>query len=367
MREIRSFSEEHVAEVAAMHLRVMQGRKGVVSKALEEYFRVIFLRNPWVCPDIHSLVCFENGAPVGFLGIFPRLMQFRGRPIRVGVSTQFIVDRERHRGPAAIELLSRFFKGPQDLCFTDGADDSVHFLWEAAGGHSANAYSFNWIRPLRPLRTAESYIARRKGALGLAGRVLLAGMAPVEYLLAKAPVAALRPPQSPFESRPVNADELLQAIQQIGWREALKPEYEISSFRWLMEQTAAARSRGDLKMATVYSPDGVLSGWYTYWIQPRGTASLLQIGVRRRDQFDSVLLAMFRDAWHQGASSVKGQAIPQYLVNLTNQYCIFRHAHTSVLFQSRDKELVEAIYGGKAALSRLDGECWMHFAGEHWA
>src|SRR5664279_2036080 len=121
MREILNLREEHLPDIAALHLRAMQGRSGVVSRALEDYLREIFLANPWIAPDISSLVCFENGEVIGFLGVVPRSMEFRGRPVRVAVSSQFVVDRQRHRGPAAMELLSRFFGGPQDLSYTDGA------------------------------------------------------------------------------------------------------------------------------------------------------------------------------------------------------------------------------------------------------
>ena len=122
-----------------------------------------------------------------------------------------------------------------------------------------------------------------------------------------------------------------------------------------------------MRLATVREPGGGLAGWYVFQLMPGGHADLLQLGVRRPNQADHVIAALFRDAWEAGASSVKGQAIPPWLVNLSNQYCLFRQANTCVVFHSRDPKIVDAIYRGKAALTRLDGECWMGFSTEDWS
>jgi hypothetical protein len=184
---------------------------------------------------------------------------------------------------------------------------------------------------------------------------------PIDFLLSKVPHSPFGSPQSAYVSRQVSIDGLFERIQAIGWREPLKPSYDLPSFRWLMSQIASGDSREHVRMACVEASDGDPCGWYAYSRQPDGAVSVLQIGVRRRDQFDGVLLALFKDAWQQGAVFVKGQAIPQFLVNLTNQQCLFRQANTSVLIHSRDRELLDTILKGKAALSRLDGESWMRF------
>lgn len=359
--EVRPFAEEHIPDIATLYVKVMQGGGGSAGKALQNYFHDIFFENPWVSPELPSLVYWDRGKLVGFLGVIPRFMEFRGRTIRVAVCSQFMVDREEHRGFGGVELMRLFLRGPQDLSYTDGAGEASHIVWTAAGGQASSLYSFNWLRVLRPLKTVRSFIDRTQGAMRLAGGALLAGAAPVDLVLSKLPHAAFRPPASAHTSKQVTTDELFQCIQELGWREPLQPKYEPTSFRWLITQAAASRPGEDLRMATVHAPDGLVCGWYVYYAKRGGPADVLQIGVRRRDHFDPVLLALFRDAWQQGSSFVRGQAIPQFLVNLTNQNCLFRHPNTSVLFQSRDPDLVDTIYRGKTALSRLDGECWMRF------
>jgi hypothetical protein len=362
MGEIRAFSEEHVPDVAGLYLRAMRGRPGPAGTALQDYFREIFFTNPWVSPEIPPLVYFDRGSVVGFLGVIPRVMEFRGRIIRVATVSQFMVERKQYRGPAAIELLQRFFKGPQDLSCTDGAAEESHIVWRAAGGHGAHLYSFHWLRALRPVQTVRNFVDRTTGTLRLLAEASLGAAAPVDALLARLP-GPFRVPRSTYISSPVSSEDLLRTIREVGWREPLKPSYEAPSFGWLMSQTAATRSRGDLCMTAVRAADGSLCGWHVYYAKRGGPATVLQIGVRRRDQFDGVFAALLRDAWEWGSSSVKGQAMPQFLVNLTQQFCLFRQATTCVLFQSRNPDLTDTIFRGRAALTGLDGERWLDFPG----
>ena len=366
MTEIRAFTEEHVGDVATLFLRAMRGRREAPGAALRDYFGEIFFANPWAAADLPSLVYLSGSAVVGFLGVIPRPMEFRGRRIRAAVATQFMIDRERYRGPAAFELLKRYFAGPQDLSFTDGAAEATLALWSAAGGWGAPLYSFNWLRPLRLLGTARGFASRATGLAGRAARLGMTVAAPLDFVLSHGPHESLRRPVSSCVSKPADAARLFEATQEIPARDPLRPAYDQLSFAWLLAQAARVRCNGELRMATVHTPDGDLCGWYICHAQRRGAASLLQIGVRRRDQFDAVLRAFFRDAWEQGCSFAKGQALPHFLVNLSREYCLFRMANTSTLFHTRDGELKETILSGQAALSRLDGECWLRFAVEDW-
>jgi hypothetical protein len=365
MGETRAFTEEHLPEVAALYMRVMRGRPAGGGQPLESYFRDIFLANPWVCPDITSLVYFSHGKLAGFLGVVPRFMEFRGRIIRVAATSQSMVDRKLRPGLAVYELLERVLQGPQELTYNDGSSEEAYRVSASWGMHGAKLYSFNWIRVLHPVQTARNFSDRAKGGFRLLAKTALAAALPVDTLLSRlsGPFSC---PESSYISERVNDSDLLQCIQKIGWREPLKPFYEPQSFRWLMSQAASASTRGEFCMATVRNPAGELCGWYVYYAKPGGPATVLQIGARGPQHFDHVLIALFRDAWRQGCSSVKGQAIPQYLVSLSNQSCLFRQLCTCVVCHSGDVDLVDTILRGEAALSNLDGEAWMRFSVESW-
>ncbi len=367
MGEIRPFTEEFAEDAAALYFRVMRGQTRPPGETLPKYFCQMLIDNPWASSETPSLVYLENGKLVGTLGVIPRTMEFRGRRILVVTTTQFMVDPEYRRSFAALELLRRCFQGPQDMSWTDGAGEAVGGVWTAAGGRTAPLYSFHWARVLHPLGSARSLLDRAGGSWRLLKGASAVVTVPGDYLLSKLPFGAFRLPASPYSSRLVSAEELFACIQEIGWREPLKPAYELPSFRWMMSEVAKAHSLGELRMTTVQDPKGVRCGWFAYCAKPGGTAYVLQIGVRRRDQFDSTLLALFRDAWQAGCIVVKGQSIPQFLTKLTEQFCLFRHASSAALVQSRDPDLLNTVRAGEAALTFLDGESWLRFSSEDWA
>src|SRR5258706_4330555 len=117
----------------------------------------------------------ENGRIVGFQAVMPRPMQFRGRPIRVAVSCQFMVDPDERRGLIALQLAKACISGPQDLTLADGANVSSQRMWIGLGGTAPLLYNLHWVRPLRPARYMLSLLEGRASfplPLALAARPL---------------------------------------------------------------------------------------------------------------------------------------------------------------------------------------------------
>jgi hypothetical protein len=366
MGEVRSFTEEHADGAARLYLRAVRGQNRQPGKSLAEYFCQLHLSNPWASPEMPALVYLEKGKVVGTLGVVPRTLEFRGRPITIATTSIYMVDPEYRNGAAAIQLLGALLKGPQEFSWTDGASGSVHALWSALGGHTASLYAFNWIRVLRPLGTARIGLDR----IGRAGRLVKPATGllttPIDLLLSKAPLGLLREPVSPYTSKMVSAEELLACIQELSWRERLKPHYTAETFPWLMREVAKNKSAGNLRMMTVSNADGKQSGWFIYYAVRGGASFVLQIGVRGKDDFKNTILALFQDAWQQGSVCVKGASIPQYLTIMTEQHCFFRHPYDRVVIHSKNPEIVAAVRSGDAALTRLDGIGWLRFSGEQW-
>jgi hypothetical protein len=366
MEEIRAFSEEHVRDVANLYLSAGRGEFRPAPPALEDAFRECFLGNPWVSPEISPLVYMEKGKLVGFLGVIPRPMQFRGRAIRAATITVWLVDHKLHRGLAGMKLLRHLLNGPQDFSITDGAGNETSTIYTALGARVSPVYSFNWVRTLRPFQTVRGVFDRMGGVLaklkGPSGVVT----APLDFLLSKLPVEALKRPKSACSSKLVSAGELLECIQEAGGREALRPAYSMPSFGWLLSQAGKSEGHQGLRMATVHNPEGARCGWFVHYATPGHPSFVLQIGCHRRRQFTDVLLALFEDAWEQGASAVKGQAIPQFLTPLTEQYCLFRQPYACVIGHSRDAEIMQAFQVADTALSRLDAGAWLPFSTGAW-
>ena len=368
MGEIRTFRESDVPEVAALELKVFRKRKNGAGRDLEEYFCDIFFRNPWRNDGLSSLVYLQDGRIVGFLGVIPRPMVFRSRPIRVAVITQLMADSDAYRGFAGVELLRRVFQGPQDLTFTDGATESAYSAWKAAGAKVSQLYSLVWRRTLRPAAFLRNRLETRRqnSVFRAASKILSPAFDLTDALLAKLPFRAVSPPKTEFCSQLVGADDLLETVKSLGWRDLLQPAYEPESFRWLIAQAAACHAHGTLRAAVVRDAARAPVGWYVYYAKPNGDSSVLQIGGRPRN-FNRIFVALTQDAWLQGATAVSGQVIPRYLANFSYQHCNLRYDGNGVLFHARDSLLLDCILQGEAALSRLDGEWWLRFAVEDWS
>jgi len=365
MGEIQVFTEEFAEGASILYFRSGRGRNRPAGKSLPQYFNELHFSNPWASSELPSYVYLEKGKVVGMIGVVPRPMVFCGKPITLASKSMYLVDPD-HRGIAAVQLLGRMLKGPQDLSWTDGASGSVSAIWRALGGHTASLYAFNWIRILRPFGTLRSGLDRAGGFGRLLRTVSGLVAVPGDVLVSKVPIQALRIPVSPYQVSEASIEELLACIQEIGWRESLKPSYSLPSFSWLMNQSALVKRFGNLRKLIVTDPSGARVGWLIYYANPGGTSLVMQIGVRRREDFENTLLALFRDAWDQDSVCIKGASIPQHLTTLTDQYCFFRHPQNRVVLHAKNPEVSNAIRLGEAAMTRLDGTCWMRFSHEQW-
>src|SRR5258708_15243432 len=88
-------------------------------------------------------------------------MAFGGRPMRVGVGCQFMVDPNLRHGLTALQLARAALSAPQDLFIADGANDFSRQILTGLGGTTPLLYNLHWTRPLRPARYALSLLEER--------------------------------------------------------------------------------------------------------------------------------------------------------------------------------------------------------------
>jgi hypothetical protein len=356
---IRVFAEDDVPAVAALFARVYPDQRWSSQAACESYFREMLFDNPWRDLDLPSWVAEERGRIIGFQTVMPRPMLFRRRPIRVAVSTQFMVEPERRHGFTALQLIQACLSGPQDLTLADGATDLSQRIWKRIGGAVPLLYNVHWTRPLRPARYALSLLEGRAALpppLTFAARPLAA--------LADAVAARLFPNRFLREETELAEDVLdpatmLAHLPDATGGNALQPVYDSRSLAWLLDQTARKTCHGRLRARAVYD-GGRLIGWYLYYVQAGGVGEVVQIAARQ-DAFDRVLQRLLADAWRHGVTAVRGRIDPRYVQELSNRHCWCRWDGTSTLVHSRHPDVMAAIHRGDAFLSRLEGEWWMRF------
>lgn len=360
---MRPFAETDIDQVADLHRRVFQtGPAGPrLEAAYRAYFTSIFLAHPWLDESMPSLVYEEDqGRLTGFLGVTPRRMLLDGQPLRVAVSSQFMVEPGSRAHLAAVKLLRAFAAGPQDLCLADEANDVSRRIWEAVGGSTALLYSLYWLRPLRP----GGCLLRRLEQRGLSP-ALVSAWAPVcrllDAVLDRLPRAPLRPAAATAAGSTLDGETLARCLAETGRRFRLRPAHDPGTLEWLFGVLAGKRAHGTFRRVMVRSATQDVLGWYLYYSNPGGVGEVLQVGARG-GAMGQVLDHLFHDAWTDGLIALTGRIEPRFVQDLAERECLFHHRGYWTLVQSDRAGVLEAIHGGDAFLTRLEGEWSMRFA-----
>jgi len=359
---VRPFVEADIPQVAELHRRVFQtgdAPSAELERRYRAYFRGIFLDNPWYDEEVSPLVYEDaDGSIAGFLGVMPRRMSIRGRPIQAAVSSQFIVEPGRRSTMAAVHLMKTFMSGPQDVSIADEANCLSRKLWESLGGDTALLHSIHWARLLRPAQFGLLRMGRgtRLGTASVVRPVCRL----VDGVAAHLPRSPFRHSVTSLSSEDLDVETLLACLSESSGRPALRPEYDARSLRWLLGFLVPARGEGSLHKALVRDAAGQVLGWYLYYAGPAGLGEAIHIGARR-ESIKAVLEHLFQDAWRRDVVALSGRLEPRFTADFAQTYCLFHPRLCWMLVHSRDAEVLQAIHSGDAMLTRLEGEWCMRF------
>ena len=312
---VRPFTEDDIPEVAELHRKVFRTAAESSPKlrtSYVAYFREIFLNNPWYEEDLPSLVYQDtDGTIAGFLGVVPRTFSNGGKPIRVALSSQFIVDPHRRAGLVAVQLIKNFLSGPQDISLADEAGNDARRLWESLGGTVLTLHSLYWGRFLRPSQFLLSRMTKNK-----AMAPLVFASTPfyrfVDAVAARAPGSPFRLSASRLSAEEMEAETLLASLTKHTRRHTIRPEYDARSLRWLLEILNRREDHGRFQKVLLRRSDGEVAGWYLYYPNPGGIGEVLQIGATA-DSIHDVLDHLFHHAWRLGAVALSGKLEPRFL------------------------------------------------------
>lgn len=359
MVRVRELTEDDVPAVVGLFEQVYPEHRWRSREGCERYFREMFFANPWRDLELPSWVAEEHGAAVGFCGVLPRRMLFGSRPLRVAVASQFMVHPDWRHSLVALQLVKRSLSGPQDMLVSDGANDTVRGLLLTVGGTVPMLHNLDWTRLLRPARYALDLLGRRRGR----GPLYFAARAPC----ALADAVAARVPPNDFDredealsDEPLDADVMLRHLPAVVNGD-LHTQYDRDSLAWMMGEAARKTRHGRLRARAVLER-GRLLGWFIYYACSGAINEVLQVAACNGG-YDRVLCRLFRDAWRQGATAVRGRLDPVHLEQLSDRHCWMRREGAWTLIHSRHPDLLAAIERGAAGISRLEGEWWQRFIG----
>lgn len=359
---VRPFVETDIPQVAELHRRVFRTGEAPseeLDRRYRAYFRGNFLDNPWYDEEVTPLVYEDaDGSIAGFLGVMPRRMSIRGRPIQAAVSSQFIVEPGRRSTMAAVHLLKTFMAGPQDVSIADEANSTSRKLWESLGGATALLYSVHWARILRP---SEFGLLRMwRGQRAWTASVLRPMCRVADRVAAHVPGSPFRHSVASLSGEELDAETLLGCLSEFPCPPALRPEYDARALRWLLAALVPPGGEGSLQKTLVRDAAGQVLGWYLYYAGPARLGEAVHIWARD-GSMKAVLEHLFQDAWRRDVVALSGRLEPRFTPDFAETYCLFHPRRCWMLVHSGDAEVLQAIQTGDAMLTRLEGEWCMRF------
>jgi hypothetical protein len=359
MGQVDICTEEDVSAVAELHTKVKFKCDVPDLEGLRKYYHDIFFRSPWRDDKFPSFVFRDDrGMVAGFIGVVPREMRFRGELLKVAVPHRLMVNPDSGCPLAAAQLVRRFLSGPQDLSFSDGANDMGRKFWEGMGGSTTLIYSMNWIRPLRPCSYVLHVLAKQKGR-----RLFTAVLDPVARLVDSLGAAALvRPTLLPSGHTTIEADDdlLLDCVSKFSKPYMLCPEYNRDDWKWLMNFMRSNTNRGSFRAFAVYKGAKELVGAYIYYLRANRIIEVMLL-LAREDSRGHVLQHILSEAVRENAVCLWGRMEPRFIDCLGDNKCLFKRGSWALVHTKRP-DLIDVINRGEAFLSSLEGELWMYSA-----
>jgi hypothetical protein len=354
---VRAFRKEDIGAIVELRTDSFRRSEHDDPVALATYIAEVFFGNPWYDDHLPSLVAEDAaGRIVGFLGVVPRHMTLRGRPLRVITTTQFMV-AQAAPPLVASQLLRRVFEGPQDFALADVASVPARRLWESLGGVTATTLSLSWTRLLRPLR---HLVSRAAGGRRL-GRVAGACAAPIDTVAGHLMTACGRPlVPAGGERQELRDTDVAVCLAATLDNRAMRGHHDPASVAWLLDMMRRRWRYGPLRASRIVDGRGDMLGWYLFHAAQGGSAHVVDLATRPRAA-GIVLDHLFGEAWRQGCTAVTGRFDTRLVEALAERHAFVHGPDTWVLVHARDPELLAAVARDDAALTRLDGEWWMAF------
>ncbi|HNY40922.1 MAG TPA: hypothetical protein PKJ41_11020 [Bryobacteraceae bacterium] len=357
---IRRYRDDDAEQVCALHKRVFPGVLPETATGAEFGANILELTegNPWRAEDIGPLVIEDSAGMIrGFHCVIPRRFVFHNRVVRAAVCSSMCIDVD-FRGYTGAELLRHMLSGPQDFSVSDDANDVAAHVSVHMGCSIYQLPSLRWTLPLRPADLVFSTVLKRIGMsrarwIG-AGIPALLDMAAKRFPQAPAHV----PAESTLSPRPVDVDAMAAALPRVCRGFTLRVEHSRESLAWTLGRAHRMTQAGKPRTVMICEQDGLVAGWFTYYLHKHGLADVVQFVSRlrfRRPVFDWLI----RDAMQAGAAGLTGRLDPDTVEIIANQYALFQPQPHWVVVHSRDPEYTRAFMAGGTLLSRLEGE-WLN-------
>ncbi len=359
---IRALSDGDLGAVVSLFVRSFRKGPEHDQREMVEYFRRLYLQNPWVDEGMPSLVIERAGSVAGFLGVVPMPVRIDGVSLRLAIGGNLMVDPAVDDPMAASRLLRKYFAGNQDIAFTDTANEQALRMWVGLGGSVARLHTMRWMIPLRV------------GALGIAG-VRRSGAGRRVAWLAR---PFVRPVDRIARGRigddglgvtaqPATADEVAEFATSVGDRGYVHVDADGTDLEWLLTMCRAKRQFGPLRALVFHGASDRIVGAALYFPNRDGLGQVLQL-LAREGSHGAVLSALVADARLHGSAALVGQGDPRLMVPLGDRVSCYVQRNEFVTLRPGSSPQAAAaaarVTSGDVSLSRLVGEWWTRMQGD---
>ncbi|MER8381737.1 MULTISPECIES: hypothetical protein [unclassified Mesorhizobium] len=371
MSIIRALQGADLPAVADMFQRVLLKEGTKAPASLVEYMRRFYLDAPGCGGDLRSLVHVNDAGRVsGFVGVHVLPMTFNGRQLRAAICSSLMVEDHEHDPLAGARLLKAYLDGPQDISFSETANDISVKLWTRLRGAVLPQYSLDWVRVMRPaafmlsLSANRLTLARMLNPLARAvDRFYCRRMTPSERRWSG--VAVEGAGHGAFRISEIDSHTFAKLIEPFTAQFALRPDWTEGQLDHILTDAAQKPDLGELVFGCVTSPVGNNVGAFAYYARKYQIGRVLQI-LALPGQAGSVIDCLIDHAAARGVSGLRGRVQPALLEAMLGRRIAFLTVASTVV-HSRDPELLDAMKNSQVFLNGLAGEQWSRLIGSRFS
>lgn len=352
--------------VASLYESSMRSGSRVPPSNLEAYFSNFFLKPNSPGGHFPSLVCVDDrGELVGFLGVHNRRLILDGRRIPAICSGPLIVEAKSRTSAIGVFLLREILSGPQELTFTDGANEAARRVWERLGGATSWLTCHEWTRVFQPLQFSLKLLSERPNTTHIIEPLRRAtwplgfGIDAMARRLAGGRLGHAGKDVS-GSAEELTPESMLEAWCELSRGLRLKPDYNVDYLRWLFEAMRAFHGLGDFQAKLVRSDKKQILGYYIYYHRRGGISQVAQVMAKSTSK-EEVLGRLFREADLGGAIAIKGRLEPHLVEPLARLRASSSYTPPLTLVHAKNSSVYGALFKGAALLTRTEGEWWMTF------
>jgi hypothetical protein len=141
------------------------------------------------------------------------------------------------------------------------------------------------------------------------------------------------------------------------------PDYDLQTLEWLVTEASNKQEYGPMHKVALYDKEGALAGWYMYYPNQGKAGQVLQC-IGRQGIVKDVLGHLFDDALRHGSVALIGRFDPAIAREFSEMLCMIVQRGSYVQANSRNPDVLQALYSGNAFFTRLEGEWWTRFQGD---